>query len=263
MKKTKDFLNTRFPADVFRETIDIFHSQRQEAKDEVRFMSLVVRRQDTIWQYDSIDEFLADYRGSNEYARIQIECRSYAIGADMYSDRTSIGVEAPNRAVIERLFEPFEKAAKSSLIPTVPPAAEIKPVVFIGHGRSPMWRDLKDFLQDKHHIKVISFESGARAGHGIRDILQEMVSASSFAILVLTAEDNQADGNTRARQNVIHEAGLFQGRLGFSKAILVVEEDVEVMSNVDGIWQIRFGKGNIRETYGEILATLRREFGSI
>ena len=69
-----------------------------------------------------------------------------------------------------------------------------------------------------------------------------------------------ADGTMRARQNVIHETGLFQGRLGFSRAIVMLEEGAEEFSNVQGVQQIRFAKGNIKETFGEVLATLRREF---
>ena len=38
----------------------------------------------------------------------------------------------------------------------------------------------------------------------IRDILERMMDRSTFAILVLTAEDEQADGELRARQNVVH-----------------------------------------------------------
>jgi predicted nucleotide-binding protein len=87
-------------------------------------------------------------------------------------------------------------------------------VIFIDHGRSHHWRDLKDHLQDKHGYKVIAYESGARAGRSIRDIVEEMASKASFACLVLTAEDKQEDGTFHARQNVIHETGLFQGNWG-------------------------------------------------
>jgi predicted nucleotide-binding protein len=77
----------------------------------------------------------------------------------------------------------------------------------------------------------------------------------------MTAEDESAEGDARARQNVVHEAGLFQGKLGFNRAIAVVESGVEVFSNLDGVQQIRYDKGNVKATFGEILATLRREFG--
>ena len=97
-------------------------------------------------------------------------------------------------------------------------------------------------------------------GHAIRNILEDMLSKTSFAVLVLTGEDETPEGGFRARQNVIHEAGLFQGRLGFNRAIILLEEGTEEFSNIQGIEQIRFRKANIKETFGEILATLRREF---
>jgi predicted nucleotide-binding protein len=77
----------------------------------------------------------------------------------------------------------------------------------------------------------------------------------------MTGEDKMDDGTTRARQNVIHEIGLFQGRLGFTKAIVLKEDGTEEFSNIHGVQQIRYSIGNIKETYGEILATLNREFG--
>ena len=76
----------------------------------------------------------------------------------------------------------------------------------------------------------------------------------------MTGEDETSEGGLRARQNVIHEAGLFQGHLGFNRAIVLLEEGTEEFSNIQGIEQIRFGKKNIKETFGEVLATLRREF---
>jgi predicted nucleotide-binding protein len=125
-----------------------------------------------------------------------------------------------------------------------------------------MWRELKDHLQDKHNYRVEAYEVGARAGHVIRNILEEMLTRSSLAFLILTAEDETAEGGMRARQNVIHELGLFQGKLGFSRAIILLEEGTEQFSNIQGIEQIRFSKGNIRETFGEVLATIRRELSS-
>jgi predicted nucleotide-binding protein len=122
-----------------------------------------------------------------------------------------------------------------------------------------MWRDLKDHLQDKHGYQVEAYETGARAGHTIRDILDDLASTASLAFLVHTAEDEQADGTHRPRQNVVHETGLFQGRLGFSRAIALIKEGTEQFSNLQGIDQIRFT--NIKETFGEILAVIRREFG--
>ena len=85
---------------------------------------------------------------------------------------------------------------------------------------------------------VEAYEIGARAGHAIRNILEEMLDRSSFAFLVLTGEDETAEGSLRARQNVIHETGLFQGKLGFRRAVVLLEKGVEEFSNIEGIEQI-------------------------
>jgi predicted nucleotide-binding protein len=119
---------------------------------------------------------------------------------------------------------------------------------------------LKDHLHEQHGYQVEAYEIGARAGHTIRDILEDMLNNSSFAILVLTGEDKDDTGELRARQNVIHELGLFQGHLGFSKAIVLLEENTQEFSNIHGIQQIRYSRNAIRETFGDVLATLRREF---
>jgi hypothetical protein len=43
--------------------------------------------------------------------------------------------------------------------------------------------------------------------------------------------------------------------------VLLVETGTDLFSNIDGVQQIRYPKGHIRETFGDVLATLRREFG--
>ena len=87
-----------------------------------------------------------------------------------------------------------------------------------------------------------------------------MLNKSTFAILVMTGEDETIDSEFQPRLNVVHELGLFQGRLGFSRAIMLFEKETQGFSNIQGIQQIRFSKGKVIETFGEVLATLNREF---
>ena len=70
-----------------------------------------------------------------------------------------------------------------------------------------------------------------------------------------------ANGECQARQNVVHELGLFQRHLGLNRAIPLVEKGVAVPSNISGTQEIRFAKGRFKETYGDVLAVIRREFG--
>lgn len=263
MRKDKTYAETRFSADVLKESAMALRAVAARSKTELNNYSFSVQHDDSKWKYDTFEEFLADYRKFQGPAYFNIYGSKHDLDVSVFPRQTTVGVKAPSRADIETVFDVFEKHLADSKLSPIAMAAPAKaqPIVFIGHGRSTLWRDLKDHLQDKHEIKVAAYETGARAGHTIRDILEELVSKSSFALLVLTGEDEQSDGTLRARQNVIHEVGLFQGRLGFSRAIILLEDGTEEFSNVHGIQQVRFGKGNIRETFGEVLATLRREFG--
>ena len=176
--------------------------------------------------------------------------------------RTHISVGAPIRERIQAIFAIFEEHAKSSYLAEEgqESASKGSPSIFVGHGSSGQWRELKDHLQDKHGYCVEAYETGARTGHAVRDILEQMMSKSTFAILIFTCDDVVGDGKYRARQNVVHETGLFQGKLGFSRAIALIEDGVEGFSNIEGIQHIKFSRGNIKEVFGEVLATIRREF---
>ena len=54
-------------------------------------------------------------------------------------------------------------------------------------------------------------------------------------------KDATAAGTVRARQNVIHEAGLFQGRYGFNRVIIFQQENTEDFSNIAGLMTVNFG----------------------
>ena len=170
------------------------------------------------------------------------------------------------RSDIEAVFSVFEDAIQSCQIPEPPKPPEepweSKVTIFIGHGHKNDWRDLKDHLSDIHDFKVQAYEIGARAGLTINQILEEILTQSSIAFLVLTGEIEDIEGTIHPRDNVIHELGLFQGRLGPKRAIVLLEEGVEEFSNIGGVHQIRFKKDSIRETFGDILAIIKREFAS-
>lgn len=131
--------------------------------------------------------------------------------------------------------------------------------VFIGHGRSMVWRDLKDFVKERLKLPHDEFNRVPVAGITNITRLSEMLDAAAVAFIIMTAEDEAKDGKVRARMNVIHEVGLFQGRLGFNKAIVLLEEGCEEFSNIQGLGQIRFPKGNIKEVFEDIRQVLERE----
>lgn len=131
--------------------------------------------------------------------------------------------------------------------------------VFIGHGRSPIWRDLKDFIEDHLHLPSDEFNRVPVAGVTNVARLSEMLDAAGIAFLVLTAEDELVDGSIVARENVVHEAGLFQGRLSFPRAIIMLEDGCGEFSNIHGLGQVRFPAGNIAAAFEQVRQVLVRE----
>jgi predicted nucleotide-binding protein len=220
------------------------------------------------WQFDNLEEFFAAYqqgfrRADLTYYRIGQDDK-FSITAENreWSIKTSVAVQRKTRSEIEEVMAVFRESVDSVRIPEPPAPPPEQPIVFIGHGHSQLWRDLKDHLHEQHGYQVKTYETGARAGHAVRDALDNMSREATFAVLLMTGEDEQADGQLRARENVVHEVGLFQGRLGFERAIVALENGVEPFSNLQGIQQLRFSSGNVREIFGDVLATLRREFQS-
>ena len=68
----------------------------------------------------------------------------------------------------------------------------------------------------------------------------------------MTAEDIHVDNSSHARENVVHEAGLFQGRRGFHRAIILLEDGCAQFSNIHGLTHIAFPKGNLEVAFEKI-----------
>ena len=88
--------------------------------------------------------------------------------------------------------------------------------------------------------------------------LEELLNQASFAILIMTAEDETSEGTVRARQNVIHEAGLFQGRLGFHKVVILKQSETEEFSNIAGLQYIPFSEDKIEQCFYELQRKLKK-----
>ena len=264
MQKNKSYPNIKFGSRTLRHAI---HSSGSMSKDQnARISKLEIEFKSEKWSFDDVDEFLNRY-STEEVGNADLtawwDAGELMFSFSLWDDTSVVRVKHASRSSIEKIFSIFEEAPADEKIEIFAPESKTAGTIFIGHGRNTQWEKLKSHLQDKHEMKIEAYETGARAGHTIRDILDNMADNSSVALLVLTGEDKTADGKLRARQNVIHECGLFQGRLGFDKAIMLVEEGVELGSNFDGIQQLRFRKGRISEVFGDVVATIRRELGSI
>ena len=131
--------------------------------------------------------------------------------------------------------------------------------IAIGHGHSLAWKDLQDFIQDRLRLPWDEFNHVPVAG--TTDILRlsKMLDSAAMAFLVVTTEDEQADSDLRIQLNVAHEVGLFQGRLGFTRAIILLEEGCVEFSDIQSLELLKFPKGSIKATFEDIRQVLERE----
>jgi predicted nucleotide-binding protein len=122
-----------------------------------------------------------------------------------------------------------------------------------------LWRELKDFIADRLNLPWDEFNREAVAGYATVERLDGMLAQAAFAILTMTAEEDGQDGDRHARANVIHEVGLFQGRLGRVRAVIMLEDGCAEFSNIHGLSQIRFPRGDIAARFEDVRRTLERE----
>ena len=176
---------------------------------------------------------------------------AYQLKAIKLRDPRSTCLDLANLA--EEVAEHLERILKAAQV------GGSAPRIFIGHGRSTAWRALRHFLVNTLRLDYEEFNRVSPAGIATAARIQTMLEGTSVAFLVLTAEDEYNDGTLHARENVIHEAGLFQGRLGFERALVVLEEGCQKFSNIQGLGQIRFPQGNIEACFEEVRRVLLRE----
>lgn len=133
--------------------------------------------------------------------------------------------------------------------------------VFISHGRPTVWRSVQNFVEKECQPKLPTLELAYEASKG-RTVIEKLDGESqncSYAVIVMTGDD-VADDEVRARENVIHEIGFFQGRYGRDRVCLLHEEGVNVPSNLSGIVYVLFPKGDVDSALIKLQRELQAAF---
>jgi sugar/nucleoside kinase (ribokinase family) len=130
--------------------------------------------------------------------------------------------------------------------------------VFVSHGSSPQWIAVRDFIENECGIPV--FDLGPHdGGQSISGAIRDVLDRCSFAICVLSADSQTVSGAGRADQDIVHQAGVFQGRYGFDRVALLVEDGCEVFSNAAGLIRMSFPRGHVEATFLDVERMLVRE----
>jgi predicted nucleotide-binding protein len=130
--------------------------------------------------------------------------------------------------------------------------------IFISHGHNEILKlKLKDFLRTRLNRETVILSELPNESYTIVEKLENASKLCNLAIVLLTKDDEAKDGGMRARQNVIHEVGFFQGKYGRKNVILLCEKGVDLFSNISGILRLDFETGHFEEIY----ECLRKELG--
>jgi predicted nucleotide-binding protein len=200
-----------------------------------------------------------------EEAAAEVGVNHYGIFRKVYEETEGPFGDGPSQQqILDKLHECVGNArraggSRSNSRKDGPPMKQpTRKKVVIGHGGSLEWLKLREFIRERG-LEPDEFNGVAAAGLSTKERLEQMLNDAALALLVMTAEDEQKDGTKRARENVVHEVGLFQGRLGFTKAIVLLERDCDEFSNIGGLVQIRFPKGDIEACFEKVRQVLVRE----
>lgn len=170
------------------------------------------------------------------------------------------GSPVPNyyyRQQLERLARDVDQAieirANSEL--AAPVAAPLRRV-FISHGRAKDWYTLQAFIERDLKIATLELAQEPNKGLTVLAKLADAADQCDSAVIVMTGDDKDESGEVRARENVMHEIGYFQGKYGLARLVLLHEEGVNIPSNIQGLVYIPFPKGLIEAAQGALMREL-------
>lgn len=179
-----------------------------------------------------------DGRPTGNYARVQLE------------------------RLVRSIDEIFEIRANCELTMPVAASATVGPRVFLSHGRAPDWRQVQSFIERDVDIPTLELAQEANGGSTIMEKLERGAAQCDSAVIVMTGDDADIDGQARTRENVMHEIGYFHGRYGRSRVILLHEDGVSIPTNLAGVVYVPFPKGLITAVEGTLARELRALYGA-
>jgi predicted nucleotide-binding protein len=157
-------------------------------------------------------------------------------------------------ALIRAIEQMFEIRSNSEL--AAPDMRPTEPCVFLTHGSAQDWREVQSHIERDIGYKTLELAQQPNLGRSILLKLEQESSRCNSAVIVMTGDDSDADGNARARENVMHEIGYFQAKFGLSRVCLLHEDGANIPSNIHGLVYIPFTKGNVSMTFGPLLREL-------
>ncbi len=132
--------------------------------------------------------------------------------------------------------------------------------IFISHGSSKDWMQIQNYIEKDLKIDTLELAQEPNKGRTVLQKLNEESDKCSYCVVVMTGDDLISEGEVRARENVMHEIGFFQGKYGLDKVCLLYEEGTNIPSNIHGLVYIPFPKNIIDAVFGSLSRELKVYF---
>lgn len=123
--------------------------------------------------------------------------------------------------------------------------------IFIVHGHNAELKETVARKIEKVGYEAIILHEQASGGDTIIEKLERMAANVQFAIVLYTGDDKCLNEKRRARQNVVFEHGYLIAKLGRNRVCAIVEDNVEIPSDLDGVVYIP-KNGFEKELYREL-----------
>ncbi|MGH4021326.1 MAG: PfkB family carbohydrate kinase [Pseudonocardiaceae bacterium] len=138
--------------------------------------------------------------------------------------------------------------------------ADLQPTgVFLVHDENLQWRAVRRFIEVDCGLTTYEVRSADVGEDNLAGLMREHLARCSFAVCLLSATETMADGHTRADQDIVYQAGIFQGRYGFGRVAILAEEGCHTFSNIAGLIRLSYSRGLVDSTFFELERMLHRE----
>lgn len=192
------------------------------------------------------ERFLRKYYGDksyevDEFKKLPFSLTAFWVGTPDYEFVKACrdDLEICKKVFGEYLSEIKEKEDEHNSTPNQEYKTDNFSNIFLVHGHNEVLKQSVARCVEKQGIEPVFLSEQANKGKTIIEKLEEH-SDISCAICLFTADDSGKankgkDYKSRARQNVVLEAGFCMGKLGRERVVFIAEKGLELPSDLQGV----------------------------
>jgi sugar/nucleoside kinase (ribokinase family) len=131
--------------------------------------------------------------------------------------------------------------------------------VFLVHESKRDWQAVRRFIVDQCKLEVFELSLAGVDENALAEIMAEQLPRCSFGVCVLSTDVSPGGAAGNADQDLVHQAGILQGRYGFKRVAILAEQSCMTFSNIAGLIHLDFPSGKIENTFFELERMFQRE----